>query len=141
MDTTTFIFVLIGIPYAAVIGGFMTPVGTAVNLVALSLYEQATGHTIRFLDWRLVGIPAALISIVICCWVLVKMYCGKGLAQVKLRQADANDIVLDTRDRRILIMWQPCLSCGWPAHGFLRSTIPSSQSLAPASFSCRASGR
>lgn len=104
MDTTTFIFVLIGIPYAAVIGGFMTPVGTAVNLVALSLYEQATGHTIRFLDWMLVGIPAALISIVICCWVLVKMYCGKGLAQVKLRQADANDIVLDARDRRILII-------------------------------------
>lgn len=94
--------VMIGIPYAAVIGGFMTPVGTAVNLVAISLYEQATGNTIRFLDWMLVGIPVAILCILICCAVLVRLYCPKGVGQIELRQEQSYKVQLDQRDYRIL---------------------------------------
>ncbi|MDR0514994.1 MAG: DASS family sodium-coupled anion symporter [Coriobacteriaceae bacterium] len=52
---------MIGIPVAAVTGGVATPAGSSFNVLAMTVMQQATGETISFLDWTVVGLPVAII--------------------------------------------------------------------------------
>ncbi len=54
---------LLGIAYAASIGGMGTPVGTPPNVIFMGIYTESTGTEIAFLDWMKVGIPAVAILI------------------------------------------------------------------------------
>lgn len=63
---------LIAIPFACVIGGFMTPAGTPGNILTIALYESLTGNTISFLQWMSLGIPMSLVALGICgLWIIV----------------------------------------------------------------------
>lgn len=48
---------LLGIAYAASIGGMGTPIGTPPNVVLLGVYSEVTGVQVGFLDWMRVGLP------------------------------------------------------------------------------------
>lgn len=65
---------MIGIPIATMIGGMMTPVGSSINLLAISLLEEHTGQTITFVQWMLAGIPLALILLPIAWWRITIIY-------------------------------------------------------------------
>ena len=52
---------LLGIAYAASIGGMGTPIGTPPNIVFMGAYEQATGSTISFATWMTWAIPIVLV--------------------------------------------------------------------------------
>jgi sodium-dependent dicarboxylate transporter 2/3/5 len=52
---------LLGIAYAASIGGTATLIGTPPNLFLASFYESHFGHEIGFARWMGVGLPLALI--------------------------------------------------------------------------------
>lgn len=54
----------LGIAWAANIGGVATPVGTATNPVAIGMIGAATGVTITFLQWTILGSLLAVIFIV-----------------------------------------------------------------------------
>lgn len=62
---------MIGIPVSSMIGGIITPVGSSVNILAISLLENQTGVRISFVQWMAMGLPVALIAIPIC-WLLLK---------------------------------------------------------------------
>jgi sodium-dependent dicarboxylate transporter 2/3/5 len=65
---------MIGIPVASMIGGMMTPVGSSINLLAISLLEEHTGQTITFVQWMLAGIPLALVLLPIAWWLITIIY-------------------------------------------------------------------
>ena len=52
---------LLGIAYAASIGGMGTPVGTPPNVIFMGIYSEATGTEIAFFDWMLIGLPVVAI--------------------------------------------------------------------------------
>jgi sodium-dependent dicarboxylate transporter 2/3/5 len=52
---------LLGIAYAASIGGLGTPIGTPPNLVFMGVYQETTGQRFGFLDWMQVGVPVVLL--------------------------------------------------------------------------------
>ena len=52
---------LLGIAYAANIGGIATLIGTAPNLALNGFMEEQYGVSISFLDWMKVGLPVSLI--------------------------------------------------------------------------------
>jgi sodium-dependent dicarboxylate transporter 2/3/5 len=54
---------LLGIAYAASIGGIGTPIGTPPNLVFREIYQQNTGVEIGFFTWMSWGIPVVSILI------------------------------------------------------------------------------
>lgn len=66
--------VMIGVPYAAVIGGVMTPAGSPNNIMALYLLEEAAKVHITFLQWMVIGIPVALITVVVAWLTLIKIF-------------------------------------------------------------------
>ena len=51
---------LLGIAYAANIGGIGTPIGTPPNLIFREIYQQTTGEEGLFLTWMSWGVPAVL---------------------------------------------------------------------------------
>lgn len=51
---------LLGIAYAASVGGVATPIGTPPNLYCMQQYEELTGVEVTFLDWIAWGLPVAL---------------------------------------------------------------------------------
>jgi sodium-dependent dicarboxylate transporter 2/3/5 len=63
---------MIAIPVASMIGGMMTPAGSSINLLTITLLEQHTGKTITFVQWMAAGIPLTVVLLPIA-WRLI---CG-----------------------------------------------------------------
>lgn len=54
---------LLGIAFAASIGGIGTPIGTPPNLVFMQVYEQQFNKNIGFTEWMIWGIPVVICMI------------------------------------------------------------------------------
>lgn len=52
---------LLGIAYAASIGGLATPIGTPPNVIFMAIYQESTGEAVSFLEWMRIGVPAAAV--------------------------------------------------------------------------------
>lgn len=70
---------LLGLAYAASIGGLATPVGTPPNVVFLGVYEEATGHPLSFLQWMAIGVPATAILLP-AAWIWLTRHLGTSQA-------------------------------------------------------------
>jgi sodium-dependent dicarboxylate transporter 2/3/5 len=68
--------ILLGIAYAASIGGTATVIGTAPNLYFMDFFNQnfVDREPITFASWFMVGLPASTVFFVITYFVLVKKY-------------------------------------------------------------------
>ncbi len=58
---------LLGVAYAASIGGLGTPIGSPPNVIFLKIYGDTVGAEPSFLQWMLWGLPVVLIMIPISC--------------------------------------------------------------------------
>ena len=54
---------LLGIAYAASVGGMGTPIGTPPNLIFMQVYEQTTGESISFSRWMSWAIPVVILMV------------------------------------------------------------------------------
>ena len=54
---------ILGIAYAASVGGLGTLIGTTPNIIFAGIYEEHTGNEFGFLEWMKIGVPAMLIAI------------------------------------------------------------------------------
>ena len=60
---------VLGIAYAASVGGIGTPIGTPPNVIFMGIYEEHTGKEFGFLAWMKIGVPIVLISLpIIAMW-------------------------------------------------------------------------
>jgi sodium-dependent dicarboxylate transporter 2/3/5 len=65
---------LLGIAYAASIGGIGTPIGTPPNVVFMGVYEATVGESIPFVTWMTWAVPIVLVFLPI-----VALYLTRGL--------------------------------------------------------------
>lgn len=77
-DKSLTVPLLLGIAYAASVGGIGTPIGTPPNLVFSEIYFQNTGVEISFLTWMSWGIPVVVIFIPIIGLYLTRRLGGSG---------------------------------------------------------------
>jgi sodium-dependent dicarboxylate transporter 2/3/5 len=63
---------LLGMAYAASVGGLGTPIGTPPNLIFMQVYAEATGETITFTQWMGWALPVVLIMIPLMALVLTR---------------------------------------------------------------------
>ncbi len=63
---------LLGIAYAASIGGTMTPVGTPPNLIMIQNYQIGTGTELGFLPWMQQVFPMVLVFFPVMVWLMTK---------------------------------------------------------------------
>jgi sodium-dependent dicarboxylate transporter 2/3/5 len=52
---------LLGIAYAASVGGIGTPIGTPPNVIFMGVYEQQVGERVTFAGWMAWGVPVVLV--------------------------------------------------------------------------------
>lgn len=73
---------LLGVAYAASVGGIGTPIGTPPNLIFMQVYQESTGLTISFSQWMSWGMPVVVVLVpVIALW-LTRNLSGGGVAQL-----------------------------------------------------------
>lgn len=77
------IALVLGVAYAASIGGMATPVGSPTNVIAMGFLEQAN-VTVTFAQWMALGVPVMLILLPVL-WFIVT----RGLKPVTADQAQA----------------------------------------------------
>ena len=54
---------VLGIAYAASLGGVATPIGTPPNVIFMAIYQETTTASFSFLQWMIIGLPVVLISL------------------------------------------------------------------------------
>lgn len=65
---------VLGIAFASYIGGWITPVGSVVNILAMGFAEQALGVTVTFANWMVLGIIMNIVCLPIAWFALVKIF-------------------------------------------------------------------
>jgi sodium-dependent dicarboxylate transporter 2/3/5 len=90
---------LLGVAYAASIGGIVTPIGTPPNGVFLAVYREVTNQTVPFHKWMALGGIVAALTLgcawIVLCWGL------RGVAQPRLDSGEN----WTTAQRRTLIVF------------------------------------
>ncbi len=62
-DPTLRSALLLGVAYAASVGGVGTPIGTPPNLVFMTVYAETTGIEITFIQWMWMALPVVIVMI------------------------------------------------------------------------------
>ena len=65
---------LLGVAFAANVGGIGTPIGTPPNMVMIGYYETIKGVEISFLEWMKVGVPVSVTMVV-----LIWLWLGRNI--------------------------------------------------------------
>ncbi|MCY7297076.1 SLC13 family permease [Alteromonas sp. a30] len=95
-DKRVTVALLLGIAFAANIGGVGTPIGTPPNIIFMSVYQEHTGNEIAFLDWMKTGVPIVFLSIPI-----MAFWLTRGLGQIGRFQLPSVD-AWQTQEKRVL---------------------------------------
>jgi sodium-dependent dicarboxylate transporter 2/3/5 len=63
---------LLGLAYAASVGGVGTPIGTPPNLIFMQIFEDYTGQAVSFTRWMSWGVPVVLLLVPLIAWSLTR---------------------------------------------------------------------
>lgn len=65
---------MLGIAYAASIGGLGTLIGTPGNAIFAAVVKQLYGQEISFVGWMMLGVPLSVLLLFICWFILVRIF-------------------------------------------------------------------
>jgi sodium-dependent dicarboxylate transporter 2/3/5 len=101
---------MLGIAYAASIGGVGTLIGTPPNAVLAGIVEKTQGISIGFGQWMQFGVPLALVMLLICWWYLTHSNArlathGSGRGMQMIAQERAGLGTMCQAERRVLLVF------------------------------------
>ena len=102
--------IVLGVAYAATIGGLGTIVGTATNALVVGFMQQNYGETISFAQWLAFGIPTVLLLLPLAWLALVKFSFpfrlgSQATARDALDEARAALGPMSTAERRVTVVF------------------------------------
>ena len=96
--------VLLGIAYAASIGGIATPIGTPPNIIFMGIYQEQTGNEITFLSWMSVGVPIVVLMIPIA-WLYLTRKLARETGELPAATAIARPGPITSAEVRVLAVF------------------------------------
>jgi sodium-dependent dicarboxylate transporter 2/3/5 len=116
---------VLGVAYAASIGGVATLIGTPPNAILAAVVERSLGVRLDFVRWMLFGVPFAAVFLVAAWGALSAMF-AVGDADATFDAADATGPAdesgefgsLSTPERRVLVVFSLVVA-GWLTRPFL----------------------
>ncbi len=90
---------LLGVAYAASVGGLGTPIGTPPNLIFMQVYAQTTGETISFTHWMSWAVPVVMLMVPAMALILTRDVSGRLSVQLPAVGA------WRTEERRVMIIF------------------------------------
>lgn len=127
---------MLGIAYAASIGGMATLIGTPPNTVLAGFVRQHYGMEITFARWMLIGVPLSAVMLVLCwLWLtrvahpmkLLRVPGGRRLIETELRSLGAW-----SRGELVTGIVFAATALAWILRPVLVSLLPASASLSDA---------
>ncbi|MBA4692992.1 MAG: DASS family sodium-coupled anion symporter [SAR86 cluster bacterium] len=122
------ISLLLGIAYAASIGGMSTLVGTAPNIIFVGFMQETYGLEISFTDWMKLGVPIATFMLFSSWYAITKIvYPVNFIASVETKlqlQNMLNDLgPLSKDEKKVLIIFSLAASA-WMFRTLLDNYVP-----------------
>ena len=122
---------LLGIAYAATIGGMGTIIGTPPNALFAAFMSETYGIEISFYRWMLIGVPLVLICAPIAWFVLTRVT-FKISPKASL---ETPDVIIErlkelgpiSRPERVLALIMTCVALAWVTRPWLASALPELQ--------------
>ncbi len=121
--------IMIGIAYAANIGGIATIIGTPPNVAFAGFIEETYGMEISFKDWLMVGLPFSVLLLGIAYLLIVKIIYPNQLGNFSgSRELIRSEIdrlgKISFQEKAVLIVFF-CTACLWIFRTFINHLIPS----------------
>lgn len=119
---------MLGIAYCSSIGGMATVIGTPPNVVLKGFVRDQYGYEIGFGEWMMVGLPFALVMLLITYFLLVKVMhrnrLGKFEGGRELIRRELDELgPLSPGEKRTLIIFI-CTALLWTLGSLLNQWIP-----------------
>ena len=74
------IALVLGIAYAASLGGVGSPLGTPPNVIFMGIYEEVTGREFSFVRWLKIGLPVVLVTLpIMALWLTRQVHLEKPI--------------------------------------------------------------
>jgi len=117
---------VLGVAYAASIGGVATPIGTPTNLIAMGWMKEELGTSVSFIHWLGVGLPTMLLLLP-AAWLVVTfgMNAGNtslGVAGEEIAAERAALGPMSGPEVRVLIVFATVIAL-WMSGEFLRKSL------------------
>ena len=109
--------VMIGIPFAALIGGVATPAGSSINILGIFFIQEYGGVTVRFLDWMAIGVPMVVLLLPVAIWLLLRFYPPEMAEVTAVGDVETERAALGPvtgREWRVLVILGAMITC-WVA--------------------------
>ena len=134
---------LLGIAFAANVGGIGTPIGTPPNLVMMGAYKDLGHPELSFTEWMKFGVPVSLIMVIVIWLWLSRKVTGKERIDLpdpgSWRQTEIRTLLVFGLTALAWITRSELSGAGRPGLTFPRLMMPAWPSLRSSSFSaCRA---
>lgn len=123
---------MLSVAYAASIGGIVTPVGTAPNMITLGQLETLAGVEIPFFQFMVIATPTALVMLALLVgWLRIAAPPGALLSAGALHLASEHAALgpLSRRERNVLIAFLLTVAA-WVGPGLLAVVLGSDSTLA-----------
>ncbi len=119
--------IMLGIAYAASIGGMATLIGTPPNVVFKG-YMVKNGYNVDFFDWMLIGVPLMVILVLITYFLNVKILFPNNLGKFEgAREIIRNELAAlgkpSKAEKRVFWLFM-CTVALWVSGSFLNKAIP-----------------
>lgn len=82
----------LGIAFAAILGGFITPFGHSLNVLCSGLLTSTYGVTIDFFQWFVPGLIIAVILIPFCWFVICRVFPPEDLSEDETKLVTGGDV-------------------------------------------------
>lgn len=119
---------MLGIAYAASIGGIATIIGTPPNTVLVSYLNTTYGQEISFVDWMMVGVPLAVIFVPLAWfWLTHVANPMKGLElpnSDEIIKLELSKLGPMSRGERITLVIFAITAISWILRGFVDDWLP-----------------
>ena len=120
---------LLGIAYAATIGGYGTLVGTPPNALLAGYLTQAHGIRVGFLDYMQIGVPIVVIGIPITWWVLTRVVFKVGDGDVAISvehlERQRRELGPMTRAEKFVAIVAAATAAAWIGQPWIAQLFPS----------------
>ena len=122
------ISLLLGIAYAASIGGMSTLVGTAPNIIFVGFIQETYGIEISFVDWMKLGVPLAILMLGASWYAITKIvYPVNFIASIETKLKLQNMLTdlgpLGRDEKKVLIIFSLAASA-WMFRTLLDNFVP-----------------
>ncbi|WP_343040088.1 SLC13 family permease [Parasphingorhabdus halotolerans] len=116
---------IMGIAFAASIGGLGTLVGSPTNAIAAGLINKTLGMDITFLSWMAYGLPIVIVSIPVCAAILIAVQkVGRNSFDGAAARAAIGQSGPWSAPERRLVPVVALVMLGWLLQPFIESLLP-----------------